>query len=231
MEEQLAENVAAVQQQISDAAKRSGRDAADVCLVGVTKYVDVATTRALVAAGCQTLGENRPQVLWEKAGAMQDLGVHWHMIGHLQRNKVRRTVESTALIHSCDSLRLLKSIDDAGGQLGRSVDVLLEVNVSGETAKHGFSPDELVSVIEAVEPLGNLRVTGLMCMAGLSSGQQDVRREFDLLRELLESNRGNAPANVQLRELSMGMSRDFDVAIESGATLVRVGSSLFRGLR
>ena len=166
MEEQLVENVAAVQQQISEAAKRSGRDAVDVCLVGVTKYVDVATTRALVAAGCQTLGENRPQVLWEKAGAMQDLGVHWHMIGHLQRNKVRRTVESTALIHSCDSLRLLKSIDDAGEQLGKSVDVLLEVNVSGETAKHGFSPDELVSVIEAVEPLGNLRVTGLMCMAG-----------------------------------------------------------------
>ena len=231
MEEQLAENVVAVQQQIAEAAKRSGRDASDVCLVGVTKYVDVATTRALVAAGCRTLGENRPQVLWEKSSEMQDLDVRWHMIGHLQRNKVKRTVESTALIHSCDSLRLLNSIQEAGLQSGKLVDVLLEVNVSGETAKHGFSPDEMASVIEAVEPLTSLRVTGLMCMAGLGSGQQDVRREFDLLRELLESNRAGAPPNVELRELSMGMSRDFEVAIEAGATLVRVGSSLFRGLR
>ncbi|MDG2181628.1 MAG: YggS family pyridoxal phosphate-dependent enzyme [Mariniblastus sp.] len=231
MEEQLVENVAAVQQQIAEAAKRSGRNASDVCLVGVTKYVDVATTRALVAAGCRTLGENRPQVLWEKSSEMQDLDVRWHMIGHLQRNKVKRTVESTALIHSCDSLRLLKSIQEAGLQSGKLVDVLLEVNVSGEVAKHGFSPDEMASVIEAIEPLNSLRVTGLMCMAGLGSGQQDVRREFDLLRELRESNREDAPPNVELRELSMGMSRDFEVAIEAGATLVRVGSSLFRGLR
>lgn len=231
MDEQLAENVATVQHQIAEAAKRSGRDVSDVCLVGVTKYVDVATTRGLVSAGCETLGENRPQVLWEKTNAMQDLDVRWHMIGHLQRNKVKRTVESTALIHSCDSLRLLKSIHEAGLQLEKRVDVLLEVNVSGEAAKHGFSPDEIESVIEAVEPFGGLRVTGLMCMAGLGSGQQDVRREFDSLRELRDSNRASAPPNVELRELSMGMSRDFEVAIEAGATLVRVGSSLFRGLR
>lgn len=231
MDEQLAENVATVQHQIAEAAKRSGRDVSDVCLVGVTKYVDVATTRALVSAGCKTLGENRPQVLWEKTNAMQDLDVRWHMIGHLQRNKVKRTVESTALIHSCDSLRLLKSVHEAGLQLEKRVDVLLEVNVSGEAAKHGFSPDEIESVIEAVEPMESLRVTGLMCMAGLGSGQQDVRREFDSLRELRESNRASAPPNVELRELSMGMSRDFEVAIEAGATLVRVGSSLFQGLR
>jgi len=231
MDEQLAENVATVQYQIAEAAKRSGRDVSDVCLVGVTKYVDVATTRALVSAGCETLGENRPQVLWDKTNAMQDLDVRWHMIGHLQRNKVKRTVESTALIHSCDSLRLLKSVHEAGLQLEKRVDVLLEVNVSGEAAKHGFSPDEIESVIEAVEPFGGLRVTGLMCMAGLGSGQQDVRREFDSLRELRDSNRASAPPNVELRELSMGMSRDFEVAIEAGATLVRVGSSLFQGLR
>ena len=231
MDEQLAENVATVQHQIAEAAKRSGRDVSDVCLVGVTKYVDVETTRALVSAGCETLGENRPQVLWEKTNAMQDLDVRWHMIGHLQRNKVKRTVESTALIHSCDSLRLLKSIHEAGLQLEKRVDVLLEVNVSGEAAKYGFSPDEIESVIEAVEPFSGLRVTGLMCMAGLGSDEQDVRREFDLLRRLRESNRANVPKNVDLRELSMGMSRDFEVAIEAGATLVRVGSSLFRGLR
>lgn len=231
MDEQLAENVAAVKQQIAEAAKRSGRDASDVCLVGVTKYVDVSTTRALVSAGCETLGENRPQVLWEKSNAMDDLDVRWHMIGHLQRNKVKRTVESADLIHSCDSLRLLKSIHEAGLQSGKLVDVLLEVNVSGESAKHGFSPDEMPSVIDAVQPLEGLKVKGLMCMAGLGSGQPDVRREFDLLRELLESNRASAPPNVELRELSMGMSRDFEVAIEAGATLVRVGSSLFRGLR
>ena len=231
MDDQLAENVATVQQQIAEAAKRSGRDASEVCLVGVTKYVDTETTRALVAAGCRTLGENRPQVLWEKSSEMQGLDVRWHMIGHLQRNKVKRTVESTALIHSCDSLRLLKSIHEAGLQLDKRVDVLLEVNVSGEAAKHGFSPGEIESVIEAIEPFDGLRVTGLMCMSGLGSDEQDVRREFDLLRQLRELNRTSVPKNVDLRELSMGMSRDFEVAIEAGATLVRVGSSLFRGLR
>ena len=228
MDEQLAANVAAVQQRIAEAAKASGRDASEVCLVGVTKYVDVATTRALVSAGCQTLGENRPQVLWEKSAAMKDLDVRWHMIGHLQRNKVKRTVECASLIHSCDSERLLKSIHESGRQAGKQVNVLLEVNVSGEAAKHGYSPDEIPAALAAVEPMQSVRVTGLMCMAGLGSDEPDVRREFDLLRELRDAHQGNSPENVKLAELSMGMSRDFEIAIEAGATLVRVGSSLFK---
>ncbi len=231
MIEKLTANLAAVRQRIDDAARRSGRESSEVRLIAVTKYVDASTTRAMVQAGCQDIGENRPQMLWEKAAELADVEVNWHMIGHLQRNKIKRTIEVADLIHSADSLRLLNAIDTAGRESGQVVRVLLELNVSKEPAKHGFASAELCSVLNHVATLDHIAVAGLMCMAGLEGDQDDARREFAELRELAQSYRADAPDNVRLDELSMGMSGDFEIAIEEGSTMVRVGSLLLEGVR
>jgi pyridoxal phosphate enzyme (YggS family) len=230
MIERLQQNLTSVCQRIDNATAASGRGAGAVRLVGVTKYVDAAMTRMLIEAGCSIAGENRPQVLWDKAAELSDVNVEWHLIGHLQRNKVKRTVELTSLIHSVDSLRLLKSIDEAGQQANRVANVLLEVNVSGEAAKHGFQPDEMPAALESVSDLSHVAVHGLMCMAGLDGAADQARREFASLRALAETLRSQSPDNVSMNELSMGMSGDFELAISEGATLVRVGSALFAGL-
>ncbi len=225
--QQLRENVEVVRERIRTAEIRSGRKSGSVQLVGVSKYVDAATTAQLVAAGCTVLGENRPQAMWEKATALNDPQIAWHLIGHLQRNKVKRTVEIATLIQSADSTRLLDAINIAGTETNRVVQVLLEVNISSEAAKHGFAPIELTSTIEHVSRLRFVQVNGLMCMAGDAA---DARHEFAALRELTAAQRSNLPDNVRLDELSMGMSGDFEIAIEEGATIVRVGSLLFKGL-
>ena len=230
MIETLQANVNAVRERIAAAAQRSGRTEQDVTLVAVTKYVDAATTRCLFEAGCRELGESRPQVLWEKGEALRDLDIRWHMIGHLQRNKVKRSMRYAGLIHSLDSQRLMNTVNQAAEE-GASVRGLLEVNVSGESAKHGFEPSELGAALEHAASLTNLKIDGLMCMAGLAGNLDDAKREFDSLRELRDRYQSFDAPNVNLSELSMGMSGDFEAAIESGATLVRVGSSLFEGIR
>ena len=230
VEKRLAENLANVRERIADAARRSGRGPSEIKLVAVTKYVDVVTAQMLIAAGCADVGESRPQELWHKAEALPNAGVRWHLIGHLQRNKVRRTLPLTTLIHSCDSLRLLADIDRIAGELRLTADLLLELNVSGETAKHGLSLEEAPRAIEQAGGCAHVRVHGLMTMAGLGGNVDDTRRDFVQLRQLRDQLSPNVPLNVSLRELSMGMSGDFDVAIEEGATIVRVGSALFEGL-
>ncbi|MFK7768383.1 MAG: YggS family pyridoxal phosphate-dependent enzyme [Mariniblastus sp.] len=233
MIELFKQNLNSVHQRIEDAATKSGRSVDSVNLIGVSKYVDAQTTRILAEAGCRVLGENRPQLLWEKHDALSDLPVpvRWHMIGHLQRNKVKRTVECCELIHSADSQRLLTAINSAAAAQQKKADVLLEVNVSGEDAKHGFFASDLPQVFSFVSGLESVFVKGLMCMAGLEGDLDDARREFALLKELQLKFVDDQPDNVDLKELSMGMSGDFEVAIEEGSTMVRVGSALFAGIR
>lgn len=230
MLKQLKTNLGAVQDRIADAAANSSRSPSEITLVGVTKYVDVETTRCLHEAGCVDLGENRPQVVWDKTATLAQLPINWHMIGHLQRNKVKRTVACCELIHSVDSERLLTAIDEASAAHAKTSRVLLEFNVSGESAKHGFSQQDMPRVLEFVSRLNNVQVEGLMCMAGLVGDADDARREFAMLRSIKEEFESDVPANVKLKELSMGMSGDFEIAIEEGATLVRVGSLLFNGV-
>lgn len=231
MIEKLKSNLTSIRGKIADAAEKSGRLPGDVKLIGVTKYVNIETTQALFEAGCVDLGESRPQVLWEKSEALSSLPIQWHMIGHLQRNKVKRTVACSHLVHSVDSVRLLKSIDDAGRELNNSISVLLEVNVSREPAKHGFESEALPAVLDSAAELGHVSVKGLMCMAGLDGDLEDARREFASLRLLQEKLKNRESDNVQLTELSMGMSGDFEVAVEEGATQVRIGSLLFEGIQ
>ena len=228
MSEQLSKNVQSVNQRIAEAAVRSGRTADDVQLVAVTKYVDANVTEQLVQAGCHCLGESRPQLLWEKGEALSELPIQWHMIGHLQRNKVKRTVAVAELIHSVDSDRLMRAIHEAGKEADRQVRILIEVNVSGESAKQGYEAADLQPALELATTLPNVAVCGLMCMAGVGGDTDEARREFAQLRVLRDQHSDFRTDNVQLDELSMGMSGDFEIAIEEGATIVRVGSLLFK---
>lgn len=223
----ITENLARVQDQVAAAAKRSGRTSEQIKLVAVTKYVDASVARQLLDAGCRDLGESRPQDLWEKAEALDDLHVDWHLIGHLQRNKVRKTIPLVSLLHSGDSLRLLQAVNEVATALDRQVPVLLEVNISCDPSKHGFSRDELGPLLARIDELKHLEIRGLMCMAGIDTDAESARREFAELRELRNSLLQCCPDGISLAELSMGMSRDFEVAIEEGATMVRVGSALY----
>ena len=228
--EQLRGNLASIHQRIAAAAEKSGRRADDVKLIAITKYVDADVARALVHVGCHTLGESRPQVLWEKAQALADLDIQWHLVGHLQRNKVRRTLDYAKVLHSVDSLRLLKTIDQSARETSRIVDCLLEVNISGEEAKHGFHENELGLVFESATTFENVHICGLMGMASLSGSAADNHREFAHLREIRDRIRSTFSGNLQLPELSMGMSGDFEAAIAEGSTMVRIGTSLLEGI-
>ncbi len=210
------------------ACRRCGRDPASVHLVAVTKYADLAWVRQLPALGVRILGESRPQQLIERARE-PGADVEWHLIGHLQRNKVRPVLPVAALIHSVDSLRLLQRIDQLAAEMQLRPRVLLEVNVTGESSKDGFAPLELSDAWGTIAALSHVRIEGLMTMAALVDEPESARPAFERLRMFRDELQRLAPGH-SLPELSMGMSNDFEVAIEEGATYVRVGSLLFEGL-
>lgn len=236
--QQVARNLATVREQIRAACQDAGRQPDEVTLVAVTKYVGLAAIRALLAAGQRDLGESRVQQLMPRVEtlASEDLPQpNWHLIGHLQRNKVKYLLPDVRIIHSVDSLRLAEQISQSAQKQVEQkhaceVEVFVEVNTSGETAKHGVAPEELDSLLETVTKLPHLKPVGLMTMASLVEDQQAARPYFARLRELLDSarQRGSIPADC--RYLSMGMSGDFEAAIAEGATHVRIGSALFAGL-
>jgi PLP dependent protein len=226
----VADNLARVRDRIVVAAQAAGRDPASIQLVAVTKYVDAATASLLIDAGCTVFGESRPQQLWEKAAAPELAGVRWHLIGRLQRNKVRRTLPLVELIHSVDSERLLAEIEEQAAALSLTSRVLLEVNCSGEEDKQGFSTEDVRRLLPTLSRFAHVRVGGLMTMAAFEGGAATARANFASLRELRDELAAQAPSSVTLDELSMGMSGDFEAAIAEGATMVRVGSSLFEGL-
>lgn len=223
-------NLRRVRDCIAGAAERSGRSPDTVKLVAVTKYVGDAEIQALVAAGCCDLGESRPQELCHKAESLNNSTVRWHLIGHLQRNKVRRTIPHVSLLHAGDSERLLEAVNQAGQEQSRRIPVLLEVNISGDSSKTGFRPHELESMIADFMQRDHLEIRGMMAMSGLDSDAAQTRREFSQVRELQQKLKATLPASGAFNELSMGMSGDFEIAIEEGATLVRIGSALFEGL-
>lgn len=226
----VADNLARVRERIDAAASAAGRNAGDIRLVAVSKYVDVSTTLLLLESGCRDLGESRPQQLWDKAAVPELAGASWHLVGRLQRNKVRRTLSLVDLIHSVDSERLLRAIDDEAELSNLVPQVLLEVNCSGESAKQGFSPDDVRRLLPQFGSLAAVRIAGLMTMAPLEGGEPTARASFAALRHLRDELTPQCPPSVRLDALSMGMSGDFEAAIAEGATIVRVGSLLFEGL-
>jgi pyridoxal phosphate enzyme (YggS family) len=212
-----------------DACARAGRHPGDVEVIAVTKTVPVELARAVSDAGIHHLGESRPQELWGKAATI-DRAIWWHLIGHLQRNKVERTLPLVHMIHSVDSLRLFTALEQEAARQLRVVDVLLQVNASREASKHGFAPDEVPALAAEINNLRNVRVRGLMTMAAYDEDAEKSRPTFALVRQLRDRLRGEVAPAHPLDHLSMGMSNDFEVAIEEGATLVRLGTVLFEGL-
>ena len=224
LQDTIQANLTRIQSRIAAACERAGRSVDEVTLVAVTKYAEPQWVDALVSLGHTVLGESRPQQLARRAEAMSD-SIEWHLIGHLQRNKVDLVLPVASLTHSVDSLRLLRRINDRSAVAERKAAVLLEVNVSGEESKDGFTADALRDAWSELAEFEYVDIRGLMTMAPLSEDPETPRMVFRRLREL----RDELARAVSLPELSMGMSRDFEVAIEEGATLVRVGSRLFDG--
>lgn len=224
----LKENWESVQNEVREAARQSGRDPSSITIVCVSKYVGLQTTDALAQVGCRELGESRPQVLWQKAELLSTKHkLRWHLIGHLQRNKIRRVLQAKPLIHSVDSQRLLSALAEESLAQSTQTAVLLEVNISGDDAKTGFAIDEMAGLMSLL-PIEGASVEGLMAMAGWGTRPEDARGQFARLRELRDEL--SMVSGLPLRELSMGMSGDFREAIAEGATMVRIGSRLFEGV-
>ncbi len=225
----MARNYAGVVERVAAAAKRAGRPPGAVRIVAVTKYARLEWLKALVNLGQRDLGESRPQQLVERA-ALVGPDVQWHLIGSLQRNKVRKVLPLTCLVHSVDSLRLLAAIGRLAEELDLWPRVLLEVNLTGEETRHGFTGTELLHGWPEIAACRHVRVEGLMTMAALSEDPETSRPTFAELCDLRELLIEDPHTTHPPCELSMGMSGDFEVAIEEGATLIRVGSALWEGL-
>jgi pyridoxal phosphate enzyme (YggS family) len=223
------DRVKAVEDRLRGACERAGRRREDVRLVAVTKTIPAELAGLLPQLGIFDLGESRPQELWRKAAPLPAT-VRWHLIGHLQRNKIERTLPLVHLIHSVDSLRLLEALDQAASNRTAPLDVLLEINLSGEQNKHGFALEEMPALVEPLARIKNLRIRGLMTMAALVEDPEDARPTFAALRAWRDRLQDQLRSVHPLQELSMGMTNDFEVAVEEGATLVRIGSALFEGL-
>ena len=221
---EIATHLDAVREQIRSAAVRAGRDPSAVRLVAVSKTHPAAAVAAAVAAGQRVFGESRVQEAREKIPACPP-GLDWHFIGHLQKNKVRQALPLFGFFHSIDSTALAQAMDRIAGEMNQPVEGLLEVNISGEATKHGFTPDLLRAEFAALTKLPHLRLRGLMTMAPYSENPEDARPVFRTLREMRDELQ--SAHDYPLHELSMGMSGDFVPAIEEGATLVRIGSSIF----
>ncbi|HNR13125.1 MAG TPA: YggS family pyridoxal phosphate-dependent enzyme [Thermodesulfobacteriota bacterium] len=225
----IAENIDMIKNRIAEAARRVGRDPEEITLIAVSKTVAAARVREAVAAGLNDFGENYVQEAREKIPEIGS-GIRWHMIGHLQTNKVKYVVPYFSIIHSVDSLRLAQEISRLSEKAGKTMDMLLEVNSAGEETKSGIGPDQVLSLIQEVAMLKAVRIRGLMTMPPFFEEPEKVRPYFQLVRELRDQLIPMLPAGAALPELSMGMSGDFEVAIEEGATMVRVGTAIF-GLR
>jgi pyridoxal phosphate enzyme (YggS family) len=227
--ERLRANLESVLARMADAAHRAGRGPEAIRLVAVTKKRPTAWVRALVGLGVVDLGENYPQELWSKAGELADLPVRWHLVGHLQSNKARRTLPLARVIHGVDSLRLLRVLDDLAAEVAEPPVVYLQVNTSGEAAKHGWEPEALLADAEAIATCRRLPIRGLMTMAAFGTSGDQTRPSFARLRAVRDVLQQRT--RLPLDDLSMGMSNDYEAAIEEGATVVRIGSALFEGIR
>lgn len=222
----VADNLKNVTRRIATCCEKSGRGLEEILLVSVTKDASVEAAREALDAGERNLGENRIQGALEKYGAIGDSAI-WHLIGHLQTNKARDAVRIFSLIHSVDSIRLAQAIDKEAAKIGKVQDILIQVNVAGEVAKFGIRPSEAEGLIKAIAAYPNIRAQGLMTIGPIVDDPEKARPHFRALRELRDDlNRKNA-AGYNLRHLSMGMTDDFEVAIEELSTIVRIGRAIF----
>jgi len=223
----ITDNINIVREKIEKACKRSGRDPKEVKIVAVTKYVDAEGTKQVLDAGMVHIGENRVQQAVPKYDQLHKQGI-WHFIGSLQRRKVKEVIGKFEYIHSLDRLSLAEEIDKRAKALNIQVKCFIQVNVSGEESKSGIQPEQILSFAKEVKPLDSIQVVGLMTMAPLMEDIEQTRPVFRRLRELRDLVNEQHIFDTPIKELSMGMSNDFEVAVEEGATFVRLGSILLK---
>jgi len=227
LSDSIAANLAAVRARLAQAAARSGRPASDVRLVAISKTFGADHVRAAHAAGQRDFGENRVQEALEKQTALADLDLRWHLVGHLQSNKARKAVGPFTLVHSVDSRELLLRLEAIAREQGRQIEVLLQVDLAGEATKFGAPPEALSPLVETALACQAARVVGLMLLPPWFDDPEQARPYFRRLRAIRDDLASQGVPVAMLRELSMGMSHDFEVAVEEGATLVRVGTAIF----
>ncbi|MDR1530862.1 MAG: YggS family pyridoxal phosphate-dependent enzyme [Clostridiales bacterium] len=227
----IAENISAVTKNIQEAARRAGRDPADITLVAVTKTVETSRAAECLDCGCVNLGENRVQELTEKYDILLQYNPIWHMIGHLQTNKVKQVIGKAALIHSADSYKLCEKISQCasarGPGGGQKADILIEVNMGGEDTKAGLAPEGAGRFAAEAAGLPGISIKGLMTVAPYVANPEDVREIFKKMRKLFVDIKQKNYDNIDMKVLSMGMTNDYCVAIEEGATMVRIGTGIF----
>ena len=220
----LEQNADLVRQQVETARNKANRQD-QVNVIAVTKYVDVATTEALVKTGIQHIGENRVDKFLEKYQALKEYDLTWHLIGSLQRRKVKDVINFVDYFHALDSVKLAQEIQK---RAEHPIKCFLQVNISGEESKHGFAPDELDDVLAEIAQLDKIEIVGLMTMAPFEASQEELQDIFSKTHQLQKQLEKKQLKNMPFSELSMGMSRDFEVAIANGATYVRIGTSFFK---
>ncbi len=220
----LVENADLVRQQVETARNKANRQD-QVNVIAITKYVDVATTEALVKTGIQHIGENRVDKFLEKYQALKEYDLTWHLIGSLQRRKVKDVINLVDYFHALDSVKLAQEIQK---RAEHPIKCFLQVNISGEESKHGFAPDELDDVLAEIAQLDKIEIVGLMTMAPFEASQEELQDIFSKTHQLQKQLEKKQLKNMPFSELSMGMSRDFEVAIANGATYVRIGTSFFK---
>ncbi len=226
MENFIRENIEVIKQKVANAAERSGRNPSDVLLLAVTKTIDNERIREAVDAGLNELGENKVQEIMDKYDTLER-DVKWHMIGHLQTNKVKYIIDKVKLIHSVDSLKLAEEINKRAAKAGVVMDILVEINVADEESKFGITCEIAEDIVRQMSLMENIRVKGLMTVAPFVDDAQLNRPVFKRLRQLLVDINDKKIDNVNMDVLSMGMTGDYEVAIEEGATIVRVGTGIF----
>ena len=222
----VCDNYKSVEEKVIQACKRAGRDPSEVTLIAVSKTKPISMIEELLPLGVRDFGENKVQELTEKAEILSP-EIRWHMIGHLQRNKVKYVVDIACLIHSVDSLRLAEEISKEAGKKNRTASVLLEVNVAGEESKFGIAPEEALPLAKEIAGLPHIQIKGLMTIAPYTEDPENNRNFFRDLRKLSVDIAQENIDNVTMNVLSMGMTGDYEVAIEEGATHVRVGTGIF----
>jgi hypothetical protein len=225
--DEIATSLSAVRQRLARALERAGRSPSSARLVAISKTRPAQDVRAAFDAGQLEFGENRVQEALEKIAATSDIPIAWHLVGHLQSNKARRAAASFACIHSIDSAEVLTRVDAAAAEAGRRTELLVQIDLAGEATKHGAPAETWWSVFEAAAGCRAARVTGLMLLPPFTPDPEDARPYFRRLRALRDELAGRGVPSEMLRELSMGMSHDFEVAVEEGATIIRVGTAIF----
>jgi len=223
---QLKNNLQSIQENIAKAAQKSGRSAEDITLIAVTKTIEVEYIKQAYDLGLRNFGENRVQELLTKIDKLPS-DINWHMIGHLQTNKVRNVFDKACLIHSVDSEKLAIEINKKSEKSNIISNILIEINIAEEDSKNGILMQNTPTLIEQIQTLSNIRVKGLMCVAPFVEISEQNRIYFEKMRKLFLDIKGKQSHNVDMRFLSMGMSGDYEIAIEEGASIVRIGTSLF----